>query len=562
MPRRRPVRAPGRISTRSPTRILPLTGMPVTTVPWPRALKTRWIGIRNTPSVERGGVSRRKRSRASRKGGHPSPVVEEIGKRGAFSRKVPATRARTSSRTRGRRSRSARSTFVTTTIPRRRPRSSMISRCSRVCGMTPSSAATTRRTASSPVAPATMFLMNRSWPGTSTIPTRVPSERERGAKPRSIVIPRSFSSGRRSGFTPVSFSTRVDFPWSMWPAVPRTIRWISAKGAPAGRSGRSGAGLGLLDEEEDPLAVAAGDDLLPADESDDVVRRDLDEAPLAGLRLDAGDRLAAPRPENPLVEGEEVRVAPGRRLRPALLPLPQPRLAGGEVDPGRLSEGGEDPLLLGEAVLRAALPGAELLDPVEEGDPLVLEAGDLLPQRRDLVLEGEELRRVLLHVRLDLDLGDPVAAVARVVLQLLHARESLEVALAETLDLLAQSGHLGLPAGDLAGEGVPLPPEAPQLEVEGLDLPQAPDGRMDHGPLLSRARPGERKKAVPWRDGPRRARRALEGNPLIGRGSRRRSRRACGRARGAGACGPPSPRSGAPARGSRGRCGRPPPGCR
>ena len=51
-----------------------------------------------------------------------------------------------------------------------------MSRCSLVWGMTPSSAATTSRKASTPVAPETMFLTKRSWPGTSTRLARLPSE--------------------------------------------------------------------------------------------------------------------------------------------------------------------------------------------------------------------------------------------------------------------------------------------------------------------------------------------------------------------------------------------------
>ena len=51
------------------------------------------------------------------------------------------------------------------------PSRSTIARCSRVCGITPSSAATTRRTKSIPVAPASMLCTNFSWPGTSTNPS-------------------------------------------------------------------------------------------------------------------------------------------------------------------------------------------------------------------------------------------------------------------------------------------------------------------------------------------------------------------------------------------------------
>src|SRR5262245_63912130 len=37
-------------------------------------------------------------------------------------------------------------------------------------------------------------------------------------KPRSIVIPRRFSSGKRSTDAPVSAWTNRDLPWSIWPA--------------------------------------------------------------------------------------------------------------------------------------------------------------------------------------------------------------------------------------------------------------------------------------------------------------------------------------------------------
>ena len=42
-----------------------------------------------------------------------------------------------------------------------------MARCSRVWGMTPSSAATTKRARSTELTPATAFLTKRSWPGTS-----------------------------------------------------------------------------------------------------------------------------------------------------------------------------------------------------------------------------------------------------------------------------------------------------------------------------------------------------------------------------------------------------------
>ena len=67
------------------------------------------------------------------------------------------------------------SIFVNATSPRSSPKIVMIARCSRVWGITPSSAATTNTTKSRPLAPATMFFTNRSCPGTSTTPTVRPS---------------------------------------------------------------------------------------------------------------------------------------------------------------------------------------------------------------------------------------------------------------------------------------------------------------------------------------------------------------------------------------------------
>ncbi len=57
----------------------------------------------------------------------------------------------------------------------RTPSSSRIARCSIVCGITPSSAATTSRNRSTPVAPATMVRTKRSCPGTSTTLRRAPA---------------------------------------------------------------------------------------------------------------------------------------------------------------------------------------------------------------------------------------------------------------------------------------------------------------------------------------------------------------------------------------------------
>ncbi len=109
-----------------------------------------------------------------------------------------------------------------TVMPFTTPRSVSISRCSLVWGMTPSSAAMTSMTASMPAAPATICLMNFSWPGTSMMLMVFPEGRSSGANPSSIVMPLFFSSASRSQSTPDSALTTAVFPWSMCPAVPKT----------------------------------------------------------------------------------------------------------------------------------------------------------------------------------------------------------------------------------------------------------------------------------------------------------------------------------------------------
>ena len=69
---------------------------------------------------------------------------------------------------------STRSILVSATAPPFTPSRSMISKCSRVCGITPSSAATTSSTKSMPVAPASMLCTKRSCPGTSMKPSTAP----------------------------------------------------------------------------------------------------------------------------------------------------------------------------------------------------------------------------------------------------------------------------------------------------------------------------------------------------------------------------------------------------
>ncbi|OPZ04694.1 MAG: hypothetical protein BWZ10_03135 [candidate division BRC1 bacterium ADurb.BinA364] len=212
MPRSLPVSPPGTNSTMSPTAISPSTGMPVTTAPWPGRLKTRSIGMRNT--ARRGCVRARAISAISsrKKSSIPSNVSEDTGATGAPARNVPLRKSRISTIRASTASRSTRSIFVSATIPRRTPSNSMICTCSMVCGITPSSAAMTSTASSMPDTPATMVRMNFSCPGTSTMPTHSSPPRKQGAKPNSIVSPRSFSSFSRSVSHPVSSLTRLVLP--------------------------------------------------------------------------------------------------------------------------------------------------------------------------------------------------------------------------------------------------------------------------------------------------------------------------------------------------------------
>ena len=131
---------------------------------------------------------------------------------GAPSKKVPSVSSNACLRTSSNQSSSTNSALVNTTKPPWTPKRDRISRCSTVWGITPSSAAMTSMARSMPPAPASIFLMNFSWPGTSTIPACVPSGQSSLANPGSMVMPRRFSSARRSVSVPVSALTRTVLP--------------------------------------------------------------------------------------------------------------------------------------------------------------------------------------------------------------------------------------------------------------------------------------------------------------------------------------------------------------
>ena len=213
--RTRTSRSSGSRRTASPTATVPVQVDPVTTVPAPATAKTRSIGNRNRSSAGRSTRSFATRRSADRSSSSPSPVSADVAIDGSHGTRLRFSRSLTSDRTRSSHSGSTKSCLVMTGMPRPTPSSSMMARCSSVCGMSPSSAATTSRATSMPVAPASMLRTNPSCPGTSTTLAWTWSPRGSGAKPRSIVIPRRFSSSHRSVSTPVRALTSAVLPWSM-----------------------------------------------------------------------------------------------------------------------------------------------------------------------------------------------------------------------------------------------------------------------------------------------------------------------------------------------------------
>ena len=173
-------------------------------VPNPARVKTRSMGNRGRYTSKCGGQVCKLASMAIFNSSIPSPVLAETFTNFASCKVVPAVSFRTSFSIKVNHSGSVtRSVFVRTRIPVAIPNKSIIARCSRVWGITPSSAETTIKTASIPPIPASMFSIKSRCPGTSTIPTSSPPGSFNQAKPRSMVICLFCSSLRRSGLIPV-----------------------------------------------------------------------------------------------------------------------------------------------------------------------------------------------------------------------------------------------------------------------------------------------------------------------------------------------------------------------
>ena len=174
MPRTRTGRMEGVITSSSPRRTVPAGSVPVTTVPLPITLNARSTQIRTGAPASGTGRPAASRSSAPTSAGRPSPVAA-LTATASTSPRLDAAISRPAWASAG--PGSARSARVTASRPCRMPRASITARCSADCGIQPSSAATTNSTAGTGPTPASMFVTNRSCPGTSTKASRSPDGR-------------------------------------------------------------------------------------------------------------------------------------------------------------------------------------------------------------------------------------------------------------------------------------------------------------------------------------------------------------------------------------------------
>ena len=153
---------PGITSIFSPTCKLPLINVPVTTVPNPETVNTLSIGNRAAPKLSLAATSSVIRSISRVKASNPIPLTAETGMIRASAKNVCESCSRISSCIKSNHSESTKSALVKAIIPFLTCNKETIFKCSRVCGMIPSSAAMTKMTTSRPPTPANIFLINRS----------------------------------------------------------------------------------------------------------------------------------------------------------------------------------------------------------------------------------------------------------------------------------------------------------------------------------------------------------------------------------------------------------------
>ena len=155
-------KAGGNISTSCPTAKEPSTSVPVTTVPEPEIVKTRSIGNLGLPISRLGRAVFRTFSMISFNSSKPCPVTAETETTGAPAKRVGRIKSSISMPTNVIWSLSTRSDWVITTIACGTSIKSRMARCSRVCGLMDSLAATTSKAKSMPLTPASIFLIKCS----------------------------------------------------------------------------------------------------------------------------------------------------------------------------------------------------------------------------------------------------------------------------------------------------------------------------------------------------------------------------------------------------------------
>ena len=174
MPRMRASCPPGVTTSRSPTLAVPACTVPVTTSPAPLSVNTRSMHRRNRPFAARTAKSRARSRNAAARASMPAPERVETRWIPAPLMPVPERSVSISAPTSAARIAPTLSILLTTAMHSATPSRSRMAVCSRVCGITPSSAATTTSARSTAPTPASMLRTKRSCPGTSTKPSTWP----------------------------------------------------------------------------------------------------------------------------------------------------------------------------------------------------------------------------------------------------------------------------------------------------------------------------------------------------------------------------------------------------
>ena len=171
MPRMRASCPLGVTTRRSPVLATPACTVPVTTSPAPLSMNARSTQRRNRPFAARAARLSARSRNAPARASMPAPDRAQTRWISAPRMPVVERRASISTLTSPARAASTLSTLLTTAMHSVTPSRSRMAVCSRVWGITPSSAATTTSARSMAPTPASMLRTNRSCPGTSTNPS-------------------------------------------------------------------------------------------------------------------------------------------------------------------------------------------------------------------------------------------------------------------------------------------------------------------------------------------------------------------------------------------------------